>query len=148
MLARDIAIAAVIEADAEQSLREAALLMYRYQVRSVVVTDGSGGRPVPVGMLTAGDLSLAISLHGYDADTTTIASAMSQPAVTCREDHTLAELIAIMRGSGRGRLPMTDADGALVGMVTADDVVAAMAESMEDLAQAEAFDPVPGDGDR
>lgn len=148
MLARDIAIAAVIEADAAQSLREAALLMYRYQVRCLVVTDGRGGRRVPVGMLTAGDLSLATGLRGCDADTTTIASAMSQPAVTCREDHTFAELIAIMRGSGRGRLPMTDADGALVGMVTADDVVSAMAESMEDLAHAGAFDPVPGDGDR
>lgn len=148
MLARDIAIAPAIEADAAQSLREAALLMYRHQVRCLVVTDGRAGRRMPVGVLTAGDLSAATRLRGCDADTTPIASAMSQPPVTCREDHTIAELVAIMRGSGRSRLPMTDAKGALVGMVAADDVLAAMAESMGDFAQADVFDPSPDDADR
>lgn len=142
MRARDIAIARVIEADAAQSLREAARVMYRHQVRCLVVTDG---HRVPVGMLTAGDLSAVTRLQGCDADTTTVASAMSRPPVVCREDHTFAELIAIMRGSGHCRLPMVDAAGALVGIVTADDVVATVAESMEGLVQALGFDP-PSDG--
>ena len=144
MLARDIATTRAIEADAAQSLREAALIMYRHQVRCLVVTDSRAGRHVPVGMLTAGDLSAATRLQGCDADTTTIASAMSQPPVLCREDNTSAELIAIMRDSGRCRLPVVDAAGALVGIVTADDLVAAMAESREDLANVLVFDPPPG----
>jgi len=142
-LARDIAAMRVIEADAAQSLRQATLIMYRHQVRCLVVTDSQDGRRVPVGMLTAGDLSAATRLRGCDADTTTVAGAMSQPLVVCREDHTFAELIIIMRNSGRCRLPVVDAAGTLVGIVSADDVVAAMAESMADLSRALGFDPPP-----
>lgn len=141
MLARDIATHRVIQAEAAQSLREAARIMYRHQVSCLVVVGSRGQEKVPVGLVSIRDVATAVLLEGSDPDTTAIADIMSRPPVVCRDDNTLAELIAILRGSGLRRLPVVDADGVLVGIVTADDVIAAMAELMEDLARALIVDP-------
>jgi CBS domain-containing protein len=148
VLARDIATTHVIGADVAQSLREAALIMYRHQVRCLVVTDSRNGGKAPVGVLTGGDLAMATWAQGHDADATTIGSVMTQPLVICRDDDTFTELIALMRGSGQRRLPVVDDAGALVGIVTADDVIAAMAELMESLARALIVEPPLNRADR
>jgi len=141
MLARDIATHRVIQAEATQSLREAAHIMYRHQVSCLVVVGSRGRDKVPVGMVSIRDVATSVLLKGEDPDITAIASIMSRPPVVAREDCTLAELIAILRGSGLRRLPVVDASGALAGIVSADDVIAAMAELMEDLAHALIVDP-------
>jgi len=141
MLARDIATHRVIQADAAQSLREAARIMYRHQVSCLVVVGSRGREKVPVGMLSIRDVATAVLLDGKDPDATPMAAVMARPPVVAREDCTLAELIAILRGSGLRRLPVVDASGGLVGIVSADDVIAAMAELMEDLAHALIVDP-------
>ena len=142
MLARDIATSRVIQAEAAQNLREAVRIMYRHQVACLVVTAGQGQAREPVGLLTVGDVACAVLLEEKVPDGTAIADVMSHPPVVCRDDCTLTELIAILRGSGLRRLPVVDASGALVGIVGADDVIAAMAELMEDLARALIVDPV------
>jgi CBS domain-containing protein len=141
MLARDIATRRVIQAEVTQSLREAACSMYRHQVSCLVVTSSQGQAKIPVGMLSIRDVATAVLLEGKDPDTVAIAGIMSRPPVVAREDCTLAELIAILRGSGVRRLPVVDAAGGLVGIVSADDMIAAMAELMEDLARALIVDP-------
>lgn len=137
MLARDIATRRVIQADHGQSLREAAGMMYRHQVTCLVVV----AENAPVGLLSMRDMTKAVLLDRRDADATPVGSIMSRPPVVCREDCNLAELIAILRGSGLRRLPVVDASGQLVGIVSAHDVVAAMAELMEELAGALIVDP-------
>lgn len=141
MYAKDIATPRVVQVDATQSLRDAARILYRHQVSCLVVTSKHGREKVPVGMITDRDIATATLLEGKNADATAIASTMSRPPVICRSDSTLTEVIAIMRGSGLRRLPVVDGNGALVGIVAADDVIAAMAELMENLARALIVDP-------
>ena len=141
MLARDIGTARVIQAESAQSLREAADIMHRHQVSCLVVVDDARSPGPPLGVITERDVMTATLVFGRNPDTTPVASVMARPPVICRDDSTFTELIAIMRGSGLRRLPVVDATGALVGIVTADDVIAAMAELMEDLARALIVDP-------
>lgn len=70
MLARDIATHRVIQADAAQSLREAARIMYRHQVSCLVVVGSRGQEKVPVGMLAIRDVATAVLLEGKDPDAT------------------------------------------------------------------------------
>ncbi|WNL44034.1 CBS domain-containing protein [Dyella sp. BiH032] len=139
MLAKDIGTSRVIQAEASQSLREAARIMHRHQVACLVVVGDSGA---PLGVVTERDVMTATLVLGRDPDSATIGSVMARPPVICRDDSTFTELIAIMRGSGLRRLPVVDASGTLVAIVTADDVIAAMAELMESLARALIVDPM------
>lgn len=139
MLAKDIGTSRVIQAEPSQSLRDAARIMHRHQVSCLVVVADSGA---PLGMITERDIMTATLTLERDPDTTAIGSVMARPPVVCRDDSSFTELIAIMRGSGLRRLPVVDASGALVAIVTADDVIAAMAELMESLARALIVDPL------
>ncbi len=139
MLAKDIGTSRVIQAEPSQSLRDAARIMHRHQVSCLVVVGDSGA---PLGMITERDIMTATLTLERDPDTTAIGSVMARPPVVCRDDSSFTELIAIMRGSGLRRLPVVDASGALVAIVTADDVIAAMAELMESLARALIVDPL------
>lgn len=139
MLAKDIGTSRVIQAEASQSLREAARIMHRHQVGCLVVVSDNGA---PLGVITERDVMTAALALDRDPDVATIGSVMARPPVICRDDSSFTELIAIMRGSGLRRLPVVDASGALVAIVTADDVIAAMAELMESLARALIVDPM------
>ena len=142
MLAKDIGTARVIQGEASQSLREAARIMHHHQVSCLVVVGEEGAGGPPLGMITERDVMTAMLVFDRDPDTTLIGSVMARPPVVCRDDSSFTELIAIMRGSGLRRLPVVDGAGALVGIVTADDIIAATAELMESLAHALIVDPL------
>nr|WP_279236735.1 CBS domain-containing protein [Dyella sp. RRB7] len=66
---------------------------------------------------------------------------MSQPVVVCRHDATLAQLIAIMHGSGVRRLPVIDEEGLLAGIVTADDALVAVTALLQQLTEVMLIEP-------
>lgn len=53
------------------------------------------------------------------------ADLMSSPAVTVRPDTSVKEIAAIFTEKGLNRVPVTDADGRLLGIVTREDIVKA-----------------------
>lgn len=61
---------------------------------------------------------------------------MTADVVTVAESAPFAELLATMRRKGLRRLPVTDGRGALVGLVTLDDLLEILAEQMHTLVQA------------
>lgn len=141
MLALDIGTPRVIVATAPQSIHEAARLMHQHLTGCVVVVRPTPYGQVPVGILTDRDFSRARLTEGRDAQATPIQSVMSQPVVVCRADTTLAQLIAIMHGSGMRRLPVVDEIGALVGIVTADDALVAITKLLQRLTQVLMVEP-------
>ena len=58
---------------------------------------------------------------------------MSSDIVVGRETDGVADTIQVMRTKGVRRLPIVDALGALVGIVTADDLLALLSEEMNSL---------------
>ncbi len=141
MQALDIGTSRVIVATPLQSIHEAARLMHQHLTGCVVVVRPAPNGQVPVGILTDRDLSRARLAEGRDAQATPILSVMSQPVVVCRDDATLAQLIAVMHGSGMRRLPVVDEKGSLVGIVTADDALVAVTELLQRLTQVLMVEP-------
>jgi len=112
---------------------EAAQLMRKHHVGDVVVVDQVNGREVPCGMVTDRDIVITVIAQGVDPEGVMLGDMMSSDIVVGRETDGVADTIQVMRTKGVRRLPIVDALGALVGIVTADDLLALLSEEMNSL---------------
>jgi CBS domain-containing protein len=117
------------------SAAEAAQLMREQHVGDLVVVDEKSGRQVPVGIVTDRDLVVEIIARGVDANTVTVGDVMSADLVTARETDGLYDTMQRMRAKGVRRVPVVDAGGALVGIITVDDFLDLLAEELTALAR-------------
>ena len=125
---RDVVIAQV-----EETVRDAAKLMREHHVGNVVVVEESDGKRVPVGVVTDRDIVVEIVAPGLDPETLTIGDIMLPGLASVSEETGIFETIEFMRGKGVRRMPVVAADGALVGIVTLDDLMALLAEEFYEL---------------
>jgi CBS domain-containing protein len=125
----------VVFARRGESLRVAAQLMREKHVGALAVVDERNGDRIPVGIITDRDIVIAVVAKGLDADTLLVGEAMSADLVTARESDGVSECIAKMRAKGVRRVPVVDARGALVGIVSADDFLDLLAEELSGLAR-------------
>jgi len=124
----------VIIAPRNTSVFQAAKLMRQHHSGDIVVTDETDGRRTPVGIVTDRDLVLEIMAQGIDPAGLSVAEVMSDSPVTVAERDGVFETIASMRSAGVRRTPVVDSAGALIGIVSMDDVLELMAEEMGNLA--------------
>ena len=117
------------------TVREAALLMREYHVGGLVVVEENGKRK-PVGTVTDRDISISIVALGLDPDVITVGDIMGPELVTVRENQGVFETIQQMRLKGVRRLPIVGEEGALVGIVAVDDLVALFADELSELSKA------------
>ena len=117
------------------TVREAALLMREYHVGDLVVVEENGKRK-PVGTVTDRDISISIVALGLDPDVITVGDIMGPELVTVRENQGVFETIQQMRLKGVRRLPIVGEEGALVGIVAVDDLVALFADELSELSKA------------
>lgn len=118
------------------SIIDAAQLMRARHVGSLVVVEERGGQRIPVGMLTDRDIVLAVIAAGVEPGSLTVGDVMTHPPVTCHDSDSLFEAIQRMRDRGVRRLPVIDAGGALVGVLSADDVYGALGAHLQQLGHA------------
>ncbi|HKY38641.1 MAG TPA: CBS domain-containing protein [Polyangiaceae bacterium] len=59
---------------------------------------------------------------------------MSKPVLTARDDDDLAEALAVMRAGGVRRLAVVDANGAVVGLLSFDDLICHLQGSLGEFA--------------
>ena len=114
--------------------KRAAQLMRKHHVGSIIVVDEQTGKRVPAGIVTDRDIVVAVLALGLDADAIQVGDIMSRELLAVRENMGVSEAIELMRAKGVRRVPVTDAGGALVGIVAADDVLSLLAEEMSALA--------------
>jgi predicted transcriptional regulator len=100
-----------------------------------VVVDESEGKRVPVGILTDRDIVIEIDAMDLDPKVITAGDIMSTELATVAENHGVLETIEVMRFKGVRRMPIVDADGRLVGIVTIDDLLEVLAEELTDIAR-------------
>ena len=118
-----------------QSVRVAAELMRQHHVGALVVVDERDDGPrIPAGVVTDRDIAVAVVAKGLDADGVRAEELMSGEVATARETEGVSACIARMRARGVRRMPVVDARGALVGIVTADDLLELLAEELSGLA--------------
>jgi CBS domain-containing protein len=100
-------------------LRDAAERMTRAGVGCVVVE--REGRPVAV--LTDRDLALDVLCAELDADAARVEDVMGHAPITIFEGEPLHAAAERIRAARVRRLPVVDADGMLVGLLAADDLM-------------------------
>jgi CBS domain-containing protein len=100
----------------QDSLYTAAKLMWDGNCGSVGVI-GDGG---VIGMLTDRDICMAAYTQGRTLSEMQVSSAMSKKLFSCRPEDTLATAEEVMRTNRIRRLPVIDADGHLVGILSLD----------------------------
>jgi CBS domain-containing protein len=101
------------------TLNAAARIMWEHDCGCVPVVD-EGGRVV--GMLTDRDICMAAYTQGRPLDAIQAANVMSKQVHGCKAEDPIAFAQGIMRAHKVRRLPVTDADGHLVGVVSLSDL--------------------------
>jgi CBS domain-containing membrane protein len=107
-------------------LSDAWKLFGTHRIKALPVIDTRGR---VVGIVTPADF---IRRDAYQPATRTnerIAEIMTRDVLAVSVDKHLVDLIPLFAGSGHHHLPIVDADGRLVGIVTQSDVVAALGKT-------------------
>ena len=108
----------VITIGADESAQDVAMLMRKEHVGDVVVVDGRK----PVGIVTDRDLVLEVMAPGLDPADLSAREIASSPLFTIDAQDELFAAMEIMETKGVRRLPVVQSDGALLGLLTVDDV--------------------------
>jgi CBS domain-containing protein len=125
----------VVYAQRDNSALEAAKLMRQHHVGDLVIVDDNGGVKVPVGIVTDRDLVVEIMAPELDPAAITVGDIMTPELAVVKEDAGLYESIQYMRAIGVRRLPVVNAGGGLVGILTLDDMMELLAEEISTLAK-------------
>lgn len=125
----------VIVVSPSTSVGDAAKLMREHHVGSlVVVGDGAAGQPL--GIVTDRDLVVEVLSAGIDYRTVSVGEIMAPKLLHATEEESVLDALRRMRAQGVRRLPVVNAVGDLVGIVTLDDLLEIVAEELDDIVQA------------
>lgn len=119
---RNVMTRTVITTEIDSSVREAAELMSKKNVGSIVVTY----KEKPVGIVTERDMVEKVVAKGLDASKVSIRAIMSKPLTTVKSGTQIIEAIRIMQRKKIRRLLIMENKN-LVGIVTQRDLLRALA---------------------
>jgi CBS domain-containing protein len=125
-----ICIREVDTADPEELVRAAAQRMGTRGVGTLLVLDSDKR---PIGILTDRDLTIRVLGAGRDPGVTSVADVMSDCVHTAFEEMPIEEALRLMRAEAVRRLVVVRKSGALVGIVSLDDVLALLAEEFREV---------------
>lgn len=127
----------VITAKPTESILAAARLMSQRHVGDLVLAEPVGDeRYRPVGMVTDRDIVLEIVANNETAlEHVRVGDIQVRDLITARESDEVFDVIDRMRHFGVRRLPIVDDQGLLVGVISADDLLSVLVDSLRDLAQ-------------
>jgi CBS domain-containing protein len=131
----DICTRKVVVARRSTALVDVAVLMRKNHVGSVVIVEEGDGK-LPVGIVTDRDLVVEVIAAGLDAHTVTAGEVMSASLAVVRRDDDALWALKIMRDRGIRRLPVVDEAGAMVGIVSLDDLMEHVGTALGDIVQA------------
>jgi CBS domain-containing protein len=118
------------------SISEAARLMHDAHIGSVVVVEETGNGRAVIGMLTDRDIVVSVVAFDLDAKVLRVEDYMSKNVVTANPDDSINDVLSLMWRNGVRRIPVTDANNLLIGIVSLDDLLEIIAEELRGLVQA------------
>jgi CBS domain-containing protein len=119
MKVRDLMTTGVASVKGDETLSDAARLMWDCDCGSVPVMDGS----VVVGMLTDRDICMAAWSKNQPPNAIRVAEAMSRELYHCAADDSISFAEDLMQARQVRRLPVLDAEQRLVGILSLADIV-------------------------
>lgn len=124
----------VVGIPAQASLRDAAALMCEEHVGALVVVT-TDEPPQVVGIVTDRDLAIE-TLGGDKVSGLCVGDLAKSPPLAVASSASLQEAVAAMEKGSVRRLLVVDEDGGVVGLVAAEDLMAAIAEELASLVRA------------
>jgi CBS domain-containing protein len=108
----------------EATIEEAIDVMRSFRVDDLIVIEQRRGRPYPLGFISSYDIVLKAYQERQSECMALVRDimSMSEP-VTCEEGQTIFDTISLMQKYNVKRLPVVDDEGALVGVITASDLL-------------------------
>lgn len=124
----------VITIKTDATILEAAQLMRNHHIGDVVVvkeaqnkttekTQNKNDKLIPLGIVTDRDLVIEVVATELDCKVITVSDIMVRPLSVIAESAGIFETIKLMTSKGIRRLPVVNAEGELVGIVTLDDLL-------------------------
>jgi CBS domain-containing protein len=110
---------------------EAAMLMEKKDIGCVLVLENGK----PRGVLTDRDIVLRCVAKNVDVDDCTVENVMTETLQTVKETDGIFDVIETMRGAGIRRIPVVDAQGHAVGMVSFGDMLAILSKELYELTE-------------
>jgi CBS domain-containing protein len=123
----------VVTVNPNDSIRHAARLMSDENVGAVVVVRDQDRKIV--GILTDRDIALSIGLGDAEPETF-VERVMTKHVATIRDTDDIFNATRCLRAQQVRRLPIVDANEQLVGMIALDDILALLADELQNLSQA------------
>jgi CBS domain-containing protein len=109
----------VISAPAESTLGLVARLMWDFDCGIVPLVDDEGRI---AGVITDRDICMAAYTQGKPLGAIRATSAMASGVVACRPEDTIESVEKLMRDNQLRRVPVLDADGRPIGLVSLNDI--------------------------
>ena len=123
----------IITVSRGESLLSAARVMCRHNAGEVIVVEERHGSCAPVGILTDRDIVLRLLAAGSDPAGLSVEETMSRELATIPEEQELSETISHLKRGRCRKAAVVAADGALVGLLTLDDVANLVSEELSQL---------------
>jgi CBS domain-containing protein len=136
MRAGEVCTREVSTIERSASLIEAARRMRDEHIGSLVVVSVTPHRRVPQGILT--DRDIVVGVLATDPDQLQrldVGDVSMNELVTATEDEDLGTVLKRMRSFAVRRVPVVDAEGDLLGILSLDDVLTAIASEMGEIAR-------------
>lgn len=124
----------VVYVGEDEGIIEAAKLMREHHTGSVVVVKDAQRGPVNVvGMITDRDLVIEVLAEDVEVESVLVKDVMSSDPIIAEENDSLSDTLKRMRDHGVRRVPITDREGQVVGVLSVDDVLSLLASELTDI---------------
>jgi len=114
---------------------KAAELMRDNHITHVVVIQSKFGKNIPVGIISDRDIVIDFIASQVDIHNTPIKNLLKSNIVVVDEHDDLMVTIKRMRMSGLGRVIVVNSNGELIGVLSIDEIIGVISESIMDLEQ-------------
>ena len=128
MKAREILSAPAHTCDPDTDLATVARIMWDHDCGLVVVVEESGA---VVGVVTDRDICIATSTRRLLPEQISAAQVMTSPVRACLSDDNVKDVLATMKQFQIRRVPVIDAGGRLLGVISMNDIVRVSHERRE-----------------
>ena len=128
---KDIVCRELVCVDSDTKVSEAARMMEKKDVGSVLVLDN--GRPR--GILTDRDIVLRCVAKNLDVDDCTVENVMTESLQSVKETDGVFDVVETMRGAGVRRIPVVDGRGQAVGIVSFGDLLGILSKELSELTE-------------
>src|SRR3989338_681168 len=118
-LVRDIMTYKVQISNKQESIFNIARMMYGRKIGSVVVVEG----PKPIGIITERDLAYKVVANNIQPKIATARDIMTSPLISIKPNDNVYYAFKIMNEKGIKKLPVTNENGELVGILTQTDML-------------------------